>query len=198
MQRGIAEQWKTAAQAANGDYSNINQQYQAKYIAAPQDDEISALSSKLDQTQVPMGAGGRQRQEEKGMALEKTASAAPAAALSMRAYRASDQNTKADAEWDAVAAIASGSKDYADIKKEDLPEDLRKLSDKERKDKLETMVTERKEIQNKITALNLSRQKYLTEQERLNTSADSKTLEEAILETIHKQGSQKGWKFKTN
>lgn len=194
-QRGIAEQWKAAALAGNGDYSNIDQQYQAKYIAAPQDDEIARLSDKLDQTQVPMGESGMQRQSSKGTIMEQTSAAAPAAALSMKAYRASAQNMKADAEWDAVAALASGSKDYSDIKKDELPQEMRKLSDAERTKKLKTLVAERKALQDKITRLNLERQKYLARQEE--EASGPKTLEQAMLDTIHKQGGQKGLQFKT-
>ncbi len=194
-QRGIAEQWKAGAELAGGDYSNIDQEYQVAYIAAPQDDEIAVLSAKLSGTQVPMGAGGKVRKEAKANIFSKTASAAPAAGLAMQSYQASEQGAKADAEWDAVAAIASGEKGYADIKKEELPSDMQKMSDKERKKKLEVMVSERKDIQKKITELSLARQKYISEQEKAAKNGP-KTLEQAVLETVRKQGGAKGFRFK--
>lgn len=197
-QRGVAEQWLAAATAAGGDYSNINQEVQSVYVAAPQDDEISALSAKLDRTQVPMGAKGVQQQAGLGSIRAKAASVSRAAAMDMSSYRASEQNSKSEAEWDAVAAIASGAKKASDIKKEELPESLRKLPEAERVKKLDEMAAERKAIQGKIAELNLARQKYLSDQQKAAAKGGAKTLEQAVLDTIRKQGSQKGLKFKAN
>ena len=197
-QRGVAEQWLAAAGAAGGDYSNINQEVQAVYVAAPQDDDIATLSAKLDHTQVPMGASGVARQQGLGSIRAKTAGVSRSAAMDMSSYRASEQNAKAEAEWDAVAAIASGAKKSSEIKKEELPAELQKLSEAERVKKLDEMAAERKAIQAKIAALNLARQKYLADQQKAAAKGGAKTLEQAMLDTIHKQGSQKGLKFKAN
>jgi len=197
-QRGIAEQWKAAAEAAGGDYSNIDQQLQVKYVAAPQDDEIAALSAKLNRTQVPMGTKGIYAQNSMRKAEQRTALAAPGAAAAMSSYRASDQASKSEAEWDAVAAVASGQRKASDINKEELPDNLKNLSDSDRRQKLESMANERKAIQKKIAELNISRQKYLAEQERAASKKGPKTLEQAILETVRKQGSAKGIKFKAD
>jgi len=195
-QRGIAEQWKASAEAAGGDYSNIDQQLQVKYVTAPQDDEIAALSAKMNRTQVPMGMKGISARDDMRKAEQRTALAAPGAAAAMSSYRASAQASKSEAEWDAVAAVASGQRKAESINKEELPSDLRNLSDSDRKQKLESLAAERKAIQKKIAELNIARQKYLAEQERAASKKGPKTLEQAILETVRKQGAAKGIKFK--
>lgn len=196
MQRGIAEQWKTAADVAGGDYASISQEAQAQYVAAPQDAEISALSAQLSNTQVPMGAGGMRRQSVRSASRVKAIAASPSAGVESGIYNASPQSAKADAEWDAVAAIATGKKKAYELSAPDLPEELRNLPEEERVEKLEAMAKARKELQEKITTLNMERQKYLSEQQKQASKNAPKTLEQAMLDTIHKQGEKKGFKFK--
>ncbi len=192
-QQGLAEQWKTGADLAEGDYANIEQNAQLAAIYTPQDDEIIKLSQKLGRTSLAYGkAGGRGLANRK--ALESSMAAAPAA-QAMMAERGAVQakSVYADAEWDAVAAIESGSLKRDELKKEELPEEMQKMSKAELDTHISAQLAERKNIREQISRLQTSREAYIAREEKKKTGGN--TLDKAMIETIRKQAARRGYKF---
>jgi curli biogenesis system outer membrane secretion channel CsgG len=193
-QQGIAEQWKTGAELAEGDYASIDQEAQNYAVAAPQDDRISELSAKLNETYVPYGASGA-----KGIAFKKESAAlARGAGSSVMAERAAFQAAApaaaADSSWDVVSAIESGSISRDKIKQDQLPADLKKMDKKELDRYLDAKLTERKKIKDEINSLQAERQAYVKAQEKTGAPG-ANTLDKAIISTIHKQAGKRGYKF---
>ena len=195
-QEGIATQWKAGADLAGGDYSNIDQEAQVVSIKAPQDDEIAKLGVDLNRTFIAYGSGGREakmKQEEQ----DSNALAAPAAAgmPTQRAlFKASKQYNAAS--WDVVGALESGQMKESDIRSEELPENMRAMSDPERKQYIQKQSEERKKIQERIKGLNAERQKYVAQKEKEQAGKGAQTLDQAVIGAIHSQAAKKGFNFK--
>jgi TolB-like protein len=194
-QQGLAEQWKAGAELAEGDYANIDQSARDYTVAAPQDDQISQLSMKLNDTYVGYGAAARGKMAAKKEMDSMSLGAGAAVASERAAFKAAaPAAARAEASWDVVSALESGTITRSEIKKDQLPDDL-KAMDKEKLDKyLDGKLAERKAIKEEITRLQTQRKAYIAEEEK-KTSAGGKTLDKAMIETIRRQAVKRGYKF---
>ncbi|HBE88689.1 MAG TPA: hypothetical protein DDW67_06070, partial [Elusimicrobia bacterium] len=111
-----------------------------------------------------------------------------------KAMAPASQSAAADADWDVVSAIESGKLKRAEIKKEELPEELREMSDKELDKTIDAKLAERKKIKEEISRLQAERRSYIEEQEK-KSAGGPETLDKAMLQTVRSQASRKGYKF---
>jgi len=194
-QQGLAEQWKAGADLADGDYANIDQEAQNYAISAPQDDKISELSSKLNDTYVEYGAAAPAKLAAKKEMAVMARSAGGAVASERAAFQAAAPGVAAsEASWDVVSAIESGSVKRDEIKKDQLPEDLKKMDKKELDGYIDGKLAERKKIKEEITRLQAERKAYIAQEEKTRSSG-ANTLDKAMINTIRKQATKRGYKF---
>lgn len=192
-QAGIAMQWKKAAELAMSEYTNINQTASIARIEAPQDIELSKLNRRLNTTYMAFGSRGAKALERRRR-LDTMTAPAGASVMSERII-AKAQESKAISSWDLTSAIETGAINLKDIKKEQLPEELKKMSKKEREKIIEKKLSERKKVKAEILKLQKERKKYIADKEKGNASTPS-TMGKAVINAIRKQASQKGFKFK--
>jgi hypothetical protein len=194
-QQGIATQWKSGADLADGDFTNIDQGAAAYAVAAPQDDQIAQLSSQLNDTYVAYGASGRNKAAEKRSVFSKVMGAGASVAAERAAYQsnAAPAVAEADSSWDAVSALESGKMSKDQLKAENLPEELQKLSKAEREKYLEQKLAERRKIQAEIAALQTQRKAHIAAEEK--KAAGASTLDKAMIDSIRKQAVTRGYKF---
>ena len=189
---GLSGKWKDGAVLADGKYLNIDQNRQIVHIAAPQDKEITELSVKLNETYVAYGVAGsrnyaRQREQDRSnLSLSVEASIQRSVAKSSANYR--------NEHWDLVDAYAEDSDKLMELKEEELPENMRKMGEKERKVYVEGKQKERVEIQKKIQELNEQRKKYVAA-EMKKQQQGGKTLGSAVIQAIREQAKKKNFKF---
>ncbi|OGS52798.1 MAG: hypothetical protein A3J79_12655, partial [Elusimicrobia bacterium RIFOXYB2_FULL_62_6] len=196
-QQGIGTQWLSGAQAADGDYTNIDQQLVVS-ITAPQDVLISQLNQDLNRTYVAYGDTGRSELKKKAEleGLISSGVGGSGAIAERAAVRAKSAPAMAAREsmWDAVTAVETGKVKSADLNKEALPAELQKLDKGQLDNYMASKVEERKKIKNEINQLNEQRKAYIAEQEKTrNTGA---TLDKAIINSVRKQATMKGYQFK--
>ncbi|MBI4422731.1 MAG: VWA domain-containing protein [Elusimicrobia bacterium] len=195
-EEGVQTDWLSGAQAGGGEYLVIDHDARVALRSAPQDDEITRLSYKLNSTVIPMGRHGA---ESAKRAAEQDANAslfAGTGAMVERAlFKAKPQYARGAASWDAVSAAAAGAP-VAEMKAEDLPAPLQGMSVEERKRHIEAEGAKRKEIQAKLDALQSERERYLKRQEQGGT-AGSATFGQAMIDAVRKQASKKGYTFKS-
>src|SRR4029078_7517239 len=120
--------------------------------AAPQDKQLAELSAKLNATYVPYGKDG------KTGAANQAAQDANAGGLGGAALSAERAITKAtsvyrNSTWDLVDAVNGKKVNLADLKPEDLPEEMRKMDLKAKEDYLAAKTKERQDIQSQIKSL---------------------------------------------
>ena len=195
-QQGLAEQWKTGADLAEGDYANIDQGVQTYTVAAPQDDKIARLSDKLNDTYVARGAFGQSKMAAKReMDTMMMGSGGKAAYAERASYKAAAPAMAAsEASWDVVSAVESGSLKRDEIKADQLPEELKKMDKKDLNKYIDGKLAERKKIKEEINRLQAERKAYIAQEEK-KKSTGGNTLDKAMIDTIRKQATKRGYKF---
>lgn len=191
---GMDDKWKDGALLADGRYLNIDHNRKTIHIEAPQDKEIAELGKKLNDTYIAYGTKGdlsRQRQVEQ----DNNAAIVSKEAMLQRAVAKSSLYYKNEA-WDLVDACKHNKVKVEDIKTEELPENMQKMTIEERKVYIETKAKERTEIQQKIQQLYEQRKKYVAE-EMKKLQKDTDTLGSAIIQAVNEQAKRKNFKIET-
>ena len=191
LKEGINTKWKDGADLADGKYININQDYVEEYIAAPQDDELVKLNEKLNKTYLAYGAMG----EEKKVLQERQDSNAASMSKESAIQRVVTKSKKQynNASWDLLDAYEEGEVDISKMKRDELPAEMKNMNEKEKKEYVEKMIKDRKEIQDKINKLNDERKKYIDKVKK--EKAEDNSLDSAIIKSIREQATKKNFKF---
>ena len=190
---GISGKWKDGAVLADGRFMNIDQNRAVPHIAAPQDKKIAELGAEMNKTYIPYGTRGRESAERQKKQDSNAKSAAPGAMTQRAVFKSSGNYS--NARWDLVDAEKNGVK-VEEIKKEDLPENMQKMSVKERKAYVKSQAKKRAEIQKKISKLNDERKKFVAEKRKEMAKSNEKdTLDQAMIRSAREQAKKKNFKF---
>ncbi len=196
---GTKEIWEAIARHGNGQYFAISQDGGVQTIATPYDEQLSQLATKLGGTYLAYGGGSGEEGERKRMVARSTAisredSIAAAAPAEAKAARALNKAFNATAYiGDLLQNIENGSVQIDNLKEEDLPTELRKLSPEERKREIGRRLAERREIRNKIMSLSKQRAEYIAT-ERKKSGAKDTGFDAAVLNALKEQLKGKGIK----
>ena len=182
---GINTNWKDGATLGEGNYMSINQNKKVVAIAAPQDKEISELNTKLNTTYVRYGKAGDEGAQRQA-AQETNAASAGSAVLVERAA-AKSSGSYQNAGWDLVDAAKNKQVKLDEIKKEDLPAEMKDLDPKAREAYIAQKAQERADIAKKIQELAAERAKFIAAQQK---ATGEKTLDAAVLEAVHTQAQR--------
>jgi len=141
-----------------------------------------------------MQAEHDQREAAKRQAVQdaNASSVAPSGALLQRSLTKASSNYRNDT-WDLVDAVKNGRQTLAEVKTEDLPVEMQKLSADERKAYVESKARERTEIQGKINQLNQARVKYVAD--RMKAQSATNTFDSVVVSTIREQAAKKNYRF---
>ncbi len=193
MQQGASSGWKDGALLAGGEYMSIDHNHKIAHINAPQDKKIAILNEKLNKTYVPYGAKGREKARRQIEQDQKSKSIS-SALLSKRA-QAKASTMYDNSKWDLVDALETGKVDLDKMAESELPAELRKMPKGKRKDYVQKMVKERKEIKKQIGKLSQERSKYVVGKRKEANAPSVATMEQAITSAVQKQGGAKKFVF---
>ncbi len=192
---GVKTKWADGATLGEGKYLNIDQDARVVRVKAPQDKELIMWNAKLNATYIAYGSNGvryKQRQEEQ----DSNARSVNLGSFGKRAASKS-QSGYSNGHWDICDHSLAPDFDWSKVKKDDLPENMRKMSDEERKKYVDDMLEERKEVQKKITTLNGARERYVAA-ERSKAAEDSGSqLDSVVITTVREQVVKKSYTFKS-
>lgn len=189
--QGVSGKWKDGAMLADGSFMNIDQGQAVVAINAPQDKKIAELNAKLNTTYVAFGAKGKEAEKRQQV---QDANAAKSGSLGSRiAAKASAQYRNAG--WDLVDALKEGKVKLEDVKDEDLPETMRKMSVAERKKHVEAQRADRAKIQTEIRKLNEERKSYVAAELKKRGTADN-SLGAAMLKAVREQAAKQNFDLK--
>lgn len=182
--------WRELASLAKGQFSNINQSGQVA-LATPFDNDLAKFADDINRTYVPFGARGEEAQQrqqaisDKSAGLGKDNAAARVQWQSSAIYRNSD--------WDLVDKRKDDKTfDLGKVPVEQLPENMRKMTLKERNDYLDQMQRQRDEIQKKVKDLSAKRDAYIrTEMDKLPAAKAAERFDNAIGGAIRLQAEEK-------
>lgn len=193
-QQGIGGQWKNGAVIADGRHLNIDHNRQVVHISAPQDREIAELAARLNQTYIPYGQRGGVARERQTAQDKNAVQSSPEAAV-QRAVTKSSANY-VNTAWDLVDALRAEQVDLEEVKEEDLPENMQKMTSAEKQAYVQAKAKERTEIQAKIQRLNEQRKKYVAEEMKDRPEEGKDTLGSAVKQAIREQAQRKNYTFK--
>jgi hypothetical protein len=184
--------WREVATLADGHFAAIDHDHGTVAVATPFDAELQKLSTDLNGTYVPVGRKGAEGWQNQ-LDQDKNAAAANEATAAGRAA------TKATAlyycSWDLVDACARQQMKLEDVKDEDLPEALRKMTVEERRKHLEEISKRREGLKRQIQELEAKRQAHVaTEMKKSALSAD-RAFDQAVRVAVRAQAAAKGFEF---
>jgi hypothetical protein len=188
---GVRTNWKEGAELADGRYLAIDQNTQVAEIAAPQDTEIAALGTKLNETYIGYGHAGA---AGKGRQAAQDANMAPKATANVQRQVAKASAMYTNASWDIVDAVNEGTIDLDKVNAKDLPPEMQKMTPAQRKAYVADAQKKRGELQTKIRKLDEDRRKYVA-QKLKETPPKANTLDAAVISAVRDSGTKKGYKF---
>jgi len=188
---GVQTMWKDGADISDGKYMNIDHNAEIVHIEAPQDDEIIKLGQELNKTYIAFGNYGK---EKKDLQAEQDANSISLSneVMVQRSVTKSGGHYK-NSTWDLVDAKKEGTIKIEELKDEELPDEMKKMSVPERKSYLDKKEKERSQIQDKINKLNDERSKYVAK--KMLENKNDNTLDAVMIKTIREQAKQKNYKF---
>ena len=193
-QDGINGGWKSGAVLADGRFLVINHNRAVVHIDAPQDAEIVKLNAELNKTYIPIGKAGQIRgAAQVGQDANAEENKSSGAMVQRVVSKASSNYWNAN--WDLVDACKVKGFKWAELKEEELPEEMRSLNNEERKNYVATKQKERDEIQVKIQELNKKREVFVTNKRKEMSEGGEDTLDQVVVRTVREQASKKGYAF---
>lgn len=188
--QGISEHWNVNDECGGGSFTNINQNDKITEIPTPYDDQIITLNEKLNGTYIAYGTIGNSKLNSqkdldgKNIGLDKSVAVKRASVKSNKALYKNDS-------WDMVDKFEEDKQIVSKINKATLADSLRNKSDEEIQKIVVQKKKEREDIQNQITTLNASRDKYIAVEKSKSKNQNNKaTLETEIEKIIRKQAKQ--------
>jgi hypothetical protein len=156
---GIETGWADGARKTGGSYANIDGDFEYEYVPCPQDDRLSELNSRLNDTYVAYGSAGESRKEMQ-REQDSLAENQNKSGFYKRA-KVKSSESYSNSSWDLVDATTNGSVPLASVKETELPEELRKMDEAGRKAYLAGKLAERTKIQKEIASLSAEREAWL-------------------------------------
>jgi Mg-chelatase subunit ChlD len=181
--------WKEICKLAEGSYAQIAQSGGVVAVATPYDKELAEINAKLTRTTLVYG-----RREAKKAANEKLdgARALPAPAAADRAAFAA--RTHRVAAFDLLDDVKSGKVKLENIKKEELPAEMRKMDLKQQKEYLDKLDKERAELRKKALELDKKRAEHIKKELEKRAKKDGKDAKDSfdnqVLETLRTQAKK--------
>lgn len=185
-----AEGWRQVSRMADGKFVAIEQD-KAAVITTPFDQELQALSAQINTTYLTFGkqrtawAANQIAQDSNAMSLNTAAAAQRCQTKASSLYF--------NPTFDLCDAVQNPKFDLAAVKKEELPEALRKMTVVELKAHVAEMQTKRTAIQKKVAEVGRKRDAYVQNERRKQAKDGEKLFEDAILESVRAQARSRGF-----
>ena len=186
--------WQEISRRGEGQFFAIEQNGGVVAISTPYDAELSTLSGKIGSTYSAYGAKTFRGAKASTQAANegRFRDAAPASAQAERALNKAINSEAYDK--DLVQDVANGKVKLRDLKTDQLPDDLQKLSPEDREKEVAKRIKDRKAITNKI--LELSKKRDAFQMAELKKRKGSNTgFDEVVRQSLKAQVAKKGIKM---
>ena len=192
---GVKTMWLEASKLADGSFMNIDQNQKIVSIPAPQDKELIVLNAKLNTTYVAYGSTQERKKAKDRQVAQDANSAIAGQASNSARIQFKGSRLYSNSGWDLCDACRLGKIKLEDLKEDQLPENLRKMSLKERKAYIDKKINERVAIQKEIKGLSDARNVFIAAELKKQAVSSFKTLDAAIIDAVRVQGAAKAFKF---
>ena len=191
---GINTKWKDGADLADGKYLVIDQNRAVVSVEAPQDKEIAKLGVEINKTYLAFGRAGGEGARRQALQDANVAALSPASGAVVQRSIAKASPNYRNTTWDLVDAAKEKDFKVTSLKAEELPAEMQKMNDEERKTFIEKNAKERAQLQAKINQLNTEREKFVAQ--RMKEGAGANTLDAVVISAIHEQAEKRNFAFK--
>lgn len=180
--------WKDIASKAEGTFSQIVQDGGAVVVKTPFDEKLAEINGKLARSNVAYGSA-RKRAADKvktdAAAALPTEAAAERAGYAAKAPSSSGGGATPD---DLVQQVQQGKIQLKDVKKEELPEELQKMDEKQLKEHLDKVQKTREGLQKEALDLDKKRAEFIAKEAEKNKSKDG--FDAKMMDTIRTQAKK--------
>jgi hypothetical protein len=193
-EEGIRFMWKDGADRADGKYMCINQNDQVAHVETPYDSEIGKLNEELNKTYIAFGQKGKEKQARQ-LSQDSNAKSYGTSNNAERAISKSKKSTYNNSTWDAVDAMEENDDFIEEVKVAELPDEMKDMDMKERKEYIEKKGEERVAIQAKIQEAAKKRTTFIAEKRKETAGSEKNTLDAVMLRTVREQAEKQQFKF---
>ncbi|MEM7035535.1 MAG: vWA domain-containing protein [Bacteroidota bacterium] len=193
-QSGVTLMWKDGADRAEGKYMSIDHNQAVVHIETPFDSQIQGLNDSLNATYIGFGVEG-QRNIERQKVQDRNAANYGVSNIASRAASKVSANYL-NTSWDLVDAFESNNDILDEVKKADLPENMRSMNRAEQIEYIETNRGSRADIRKEIVRLNDARTDFITQEKK--KMGESNTLDNAMKNTIRDLANKNNFQVPTN
>ncbi|MBN1410643.1 MAG: VWA domain-containing protein [Spirochaetales bacterium] len=190
---GTESIWREIAKLGKGEYFRVSQSGDATYYTTPFDDEMAEKSRELDRTRIYYGSYEFKTANEERLSKAKDIySDTPSSVIAQRLEFNKSESGKKNflGTQELVDDVISGNVKLEELKKEELPEELKKKTTDEIRKYIETKNAERKKLISVIDDLSKKRQDYIKKLAEENKKKDS--LDSQIFKVLSTQAKDKG------
>ncbi len=189
--------WREIAALGNGDYFQVEDSGNAVAVATPFDEELSKLSSKLEDTRLFFGDAEAKREHRRKLeANKKLREGLSTEALARRStYNATPSGKKnllGDSEL--VDAVTSGRVELEEIPAEELPASLQSMAPAAQMEVISEQARRRDELKQEIERLSESRNRFIKDKLDAAGGADE-SLDEKIYRSVKEQAASVGLSY---
>jgi hypothetical protein len=187
---GTKEVWQSIALRGEGKYFAIAQDGGVQAITTPYDAKLAELAAKLGKTYVTYGAKDKRAAQVSAQVAAESRIITDAA-LGAQADRAVNKAVNSfQYDGDLVQDVENQTVKIDEVKTENLPEDLQKLSVAERKKEIDKRIAERKAIRAEILSLSKQRDEYVAAERKKQGKANG--FDTAVSQALREQLLRKG------
>jgi hypothetical protein len=189
---GTREIWQSIARRGEGKYFAIAQDGGVQAITTPYDTKLADLAAKLGKTYVTYG---RKDKRDANVAAQARAESriTTDATMGAQADRALNKAVNdLSYDGDLVQAVENETVKIEDVKKEDLPEEMQKMTIAERKREVNKRIAERTAIRAEILTLSKLRDDYIAAERK--KQGRSNGFDTAVAAALKEQLLRKGIK----
>lgn len=190
-----ARVWQEIAKLSEGRFAAIPPDGGVSVVEAPQDKRLTEINRDLGKTLVPYGSAGTQREVMSKQAA--AVAAAPAATADRLSYNARSGKT-VQGNGELLDDVRDGKKKLADVKKDELPADLRDLDEPELQREVDRRGAERSKLQAEVGRLTREREEFLKMETRRRAEGKGKRadgFDDKVREMLKEEGKRKRLQF---
>jgi Mg-chelatase subunit ChlD len=179
--------WKDVCLKAEGSFVQISQDGGVAAVATPFDRRLAEINGELARTTLVFGS---REQQNLGLVKNGAAEKLPAEAACGRvAFQAKNGQCAA---YDLLDCIKQGKVKLEDLKKEELPEQIRKMTPKERQEYLDKLGKRRTELNKEVLELDKKRGDFVARKRAEAAARDKNSFDNQVLEVLRNQAKKNG------
>jgi len=187
---GEAPGWRDVARLADGQFHAIDKDNGNVVVATPFDAQLKALSTALNGTYLPFGTDG-DRGWSNQVKQDENAAGANAQTVALRAVCKAGGNY-CNSTWDLVDACREQKVKLAELKPEQLPENMRSLTVEQRQKLVDDMQSKRTALQQEIQELGKKRDAAVVEELKKRALDPTKSFDYAVRKAVREQARARG------